>query len=189
MTASSPSVGGAERERADDVVGLVAGDLDQRDAKAVEQGAHALDGAIEIRLQFVVEFFAGGLVFGVLGSAKGIAGIVDPDEVVGPVLLPQAQQEVGDAPDGRGVFASCGAQRTRDQRKERPIDQGVAVDQEELGRLRARPSTKDNAPRGSAVHPELCWTRTRTRSKSDRDCGVSWKRPKPVMSWKYRAMR
>jgi hypothetical protein len=118
------------RQCADDVVGLVARDGHQRDAKRLEQRADTLDGLIEVGLERLVELFAGGLVLGVALFAERGAGVVDPDDVVGTVLLAQAEKKVDDAPGGGGILALAGPQRPADHREERAINQGVAVDEE-----------------------------------------------------------
>ena len=125
---------GANGEGADDVVSLVPGHFDQRDAEAGKQRAHTLHGAIEVGLQLVVELFSGGLVLGVLRGAKRVAGVVDPHEIIRTVFLAQSEEKVGHAPDRGRILAPGGAQWPTDQREKRPINQGIAVHEEELGR-------------------------------------------------------
>ena len=49
------------------------------------------------------------------------------------MLLPQPEEEIHNAPGGGGVLPLRRSERTRDEGGERPIDERVAVDQEEAG--------------------------------------------------------
>ena len=118
----------------DDVVSLVATHGDERDPEGLEHRTDPLHCPVEVGLKRVVQLLTGGLVVRVALLAKRGPGIVDPGDVVGPVLLAQAQQEVHHPPRGGRVFSFGGPERPCDHREEGAIDQGVAVDQEELGR-------------------------------------------------------
>src|SRR5207244_1029315 len=100
------------------------------DAERREDLLDALDGAIEILLQLLVELLARGFVRGILLVAEGLPDVVHPAEVLGTVLGPQPEQEVRDAPRRRRVLAPPGRERSRDHREERPVDQRVAVNEE-----------------------------------------------------------
>ena len=119
---------------ADDVVGLVATHRDERDPEGLEQRADPLDRAVEVGLERIVQLLPGGLVLGVALLPERGAGIVDPGDVVGPVLLAQTQEEIHHSPGGGGVLSLGGPERPGDHREEGAIDQRVAVDEEELGR-------------------------------------------------------
>src|SRR5262249_34119172 len=56
-------------------------------------------------------------------------GIVHPCEVLGFVLLEQALDELDDAPRGRRVLSTAGGEGARDHGEERPVDQGVSIDE------------------------------------------------------------
>ncbi len=112
-------------ERSDHVVRLVAGDLDLWQVKRLQQRADVIQRLIEVRLQLVVEFFAGRLVLWIGLSAKRIARVIDPGDVVGLVL---------------GVDPLGGSERPADHGEERAIDQGVPVHQEQLRRSMVRHS-------------------------------------------------
>ena len=127
----NPALRGALRQRSDHIVGLIAFDAQHRDAERLEDLPDPLDGAVEILLQLLAELLASRLILGVLLVAERLADVVHPAEVIGPVLFAEPQQEVGDAPGGGRVFAAPRRERPRDHGEEGPIDERVAVDEEE----------------------------------------------------------
>jgi hypothetical protein len=148
-----PAVGRGGGEGADHVIGLVAGHDDQRHAERREQRPDPVQGPVEVGLQLLVQLFPGGLVVGIPGLAERGAGVVDPRDVIGAILLPEPKEEVRHAPRGGGVLAFGGAKRTRDHREEGAIDQRVAVDEEEAGGHRRNGLTPDGPGSGSARTP------------------------------------
>ena len=93
----------------------------------------------------MVELFARRLVFGILAVPERLAHIVNPAEIVGMVPLMQTQQEGDNAPRGAGVLPALGGEGTGDHREERPVNQRVAVDEEQaLRRGRGRHEWEDN---------------------------------------------
>ncbi len=126
--------GRLHRQRADHIVRLVAGYLDRSHSKRVEQLPRPLHRAVEVRLELLIELLTSGLVVGVTLLAERGARVEHPGEVVGPILFLEAKEKVHGAPGGRRVLAPCRAQRPRDHGEEGPVDESVAVDQEQLGR-------------------------------------------------------
>ena len=110
-------------------------DRDHRHPERLEQLAAPLDRAVEVRLQLVVELLAGGLVLGIALLAKRAARVVHPGDVVGAVLLLEPEQEVGHAPRGGGVLPPRGPERPGDHGEEGAVEERVAVDEEEPGRM------------------------------------------------------
>ncbi len=142
------------RQRADDVVGFVALERQNRNVVRLQQLTDALHPAIEVRLQLLGEFFARGLVGGIALVSERQTGVVHPTEVLGLVLLEQSVEKVDDAPGSGRVLATTGGERPRDQREERAVDERVAIDEEKPrwgrrvshhGKLRAGLGTRHSA--------------------------------------------
>ena len=138
MTTFSDAFAALRRERADDVVGFVALQREHRDLERIEDLADALHAAIEVGLELLGQLFARRLVGRICLVAKRQPGVVDPAEVLRAVVREEPLEKVDDAPRGRCVLALAGRERTRDEREERPVDQRVAVDQEESRGWRRR---------------------------------------------------
>ncbi len=127
---------GLPGECTDDVVRLVATQRENRDAIRFQQLADALHPRVEVGLQLVGELLSRRLVVRIPLVAEAQSRIVHPPEVLGAVVGEKRLQEIDYSPGGRGVLATRGRQRARDQREECPVDQRVPVDQEDAGRRR-----------------------------------------------------
>ena len=123
-------------QRADDVVRLVAVHAEHRHPERPENLFDPLHRAIEVLLQLLVELGARRLVLGVALLAERYAHVVHPPEIVRVVLREEADEEVRDAPSGRRVLAPARGERARDHGEEGPVDERVAVDQEQRGARR-----------------------------------------------------
>ena len=164
-----PGLGPLLRERADDVVGLVALAREHRDPVGGEHRLHVLEAAVEVGLQVVGQLLARRLVVGVHLVAEARAGVVHPAEVLRPALLEQAAEEVRDPPGDARVLALAGGERAVDEREEGAVDERVAVDEEEARRGRRgrhaanlRPAAR-GVPRAWRAPVSRRGARTRTR--------------------------
>jgi hypothetical protein len=128
--------GALPRERADDVVSLVAGTRNDRNPLGVEERAEALHPTIEVRLELLRELLSGRLVAGVSLVTERETGIVYPAQVFRLVRGQEPIEKVDNSPGGGGVLTVAGRERPRDERKERAIDERVAVHQEQSRRWR-----------------------------------------------------
>ncbi len=112
-------------QRADDVVGLEAGLLDERHAQRLE---HLLDQG-DLAGELLGRLGAVGLVVGELLAAEGLPRDVEGDGEVGRLLVAQhVDEHRGEAVDGVGVLAGRGGEVLHRQRVERAVGQRVAVD-------------------------------------------------------------
>src|SRR5581483_5890742 len=86
--------------------------------------------AVEVRLELLAQLFTGGLVRRIVLVPKGEARVVHPREIFRVVGGEQAFEEVYDPPGRGSVLTSARRERPRDEGKERPVDERVAVDEE-----------------------------------------------------------
>ena len=132
-------------DRADDVVGLVAGHLVDGDA----QRGHDLANLGELRAQVVRHRRASGLVVGELLVAEGGPGQVEAGgHVLRPDVLDAAQEDAAEAEDGVDQLAL--ARRQRRQGVVAAVDEAVAVEQHQA----------------SHAGLELDWRRQRARASA-----------------------
>ena len=114
------------RERADDVIGLVAGEGVHRHAEPFEQLLHAL----ELRTQLVGHRLARRLVRDVLLVSEGLSRQIEGcGNVLRLDLLDRLQEDRGEAE--RRVREFPLGRRERRDREEAPVDEGVGVDEDE----------------------------------------------------------
>ncbi|HWA56144.1 MAG TPA: hypothetical protein VG692_02765 [Gemmatimonadales bacterium] len=124
-----PAGRGVVGEGADGVVGLVAGHGDERDAEAGEELLDPLHPLVELLLLRLLHRLAVGLVGGVELLAPRVAGVVDPHDGVGLVLLGQLGEERHDPAGDRGVFPAGVPERPVAECVVRAEDQRVTVDE------------------------------------------------------------
>jgi hypothetical protein len=122
-----PARGRLLRQRADHIVRLVSLQLEHRDAEALQDPPNPGDGG----LQLVRHLLAGRLVLRVDLHPLRVTRVEDHAQVVRLVLLQDLLEETGNSEGRRGVLAARGDERAGDHGEERPVDEGVAVDQEE----------------------------------------------------------
>src|SRR5262249_51043712 len=115
-----------------------------------------LHTAIEVRLQLFRELLARRFVRRKFFVAKREPGIVDPAEIIGAVILHEALQKVHDAPSGGRVLATARGERARGERKERAMDQRVAVDEKEPRRWWRACHPLNVGAGGGAFNPRRC---------------------------------
>ena len=128
MITSMPCVGGLRRQRANDVVRLVAGRLETRDAERLEQLAHAR----ELRAQVVRHREALGLVRLVgLVAEGGLGAVPRRDDVSGLQVVERGEQAVRVPEDGRHRLARLAHGQHVPQREVRAIDDPVAIEDHE----------------------------------------------------------
>jgi len=131
-----PLVERPRREGGDDVVGLVAGDREVRDAPGVE---HRLDQR-QLAGELPRRLVALGLVVGVLLEPEGLPRQVEGDRDVGRLLVPEhVGEHRREAVDRVGVLAGGRREVLHRKREERAVGQRVAVEEQE--------------PRGLIRHP------------------------------------
>ena len=117
-------------EGGDDVVGLVAVELEVGDVQGVE---HPLDQR-QLAAELVGRLVALRLVLGVLLEAEGLARLVEGDrDVRGHLVAQHVDEHRGEAVDGVGVLPGGGREVLHRQREERAVGQRVAVEEQEPG--------------------------------------------------------
>ena len=122
------SARGLARERADDVVGLVAVEFEHGQVEGADEALDVGDGGAE----FLGHFLALGLVGGKFLVARGGRGGVEDDgEMGGRLLGEQFEQRVGEAVDGGGVAARGGADRVGGEGEVGAVDERHAVEEKE----------------------------------------------------------
>ena len=84
------------------IIGLIALQLDAREAK----GIHQLADAGHLRAQVVGHFGAGGLVIGKNLVAKGVPAVKGHSQIFGFFVFEQAQQHAGKTKHPGGRFAA-----------------------------------------------------------------------------------
>ena len=119
-------------EGADEVVGLVAGQLDVGDPQRVED---LLDEG-HLPLELLGRRRPLGLVLGVLLGAEGRAGDVERDgQVRGPLVAQDVDEHRGEAEHRVGVLPRAGGEVLHREREERAVRHRVAIDQQQLARV------------------------------------------------------
>jgi len=118
-------------ESSNHVIGFVAADCDDRNVIRIEELADTLHTPIEVRLKLLGELFPRCLVRCVGLVPEGEAGVVHPSQVLGLVVGEQTVEKVYDSPRGGRVLAVTRRQRPRDEREERPIDEGITVNEKQ----------------------------------------------------------
>ena len=118
---------GLRGDRRDDVVGLVAVELDERDAQRVEDLLDERD----LPLELVGSAGAARLVVGVLLGAERVARLVEGHHHVRRLLVAQhVDEHRGEAVDGVGVLPGARGEVLGGEREERAIGQRVSVEEE-----------------------------------------------------------
>jgi hypothetical protein len=123
--------------RGDQVVGLPAGQLARRDAQGVEHLAHEAHLLAE-RIRCGISVCLVGLVGGV--AERRLRAVERDEHVVGALLLQHVDEHRREPEHGIGDLAARRG-HVRGQREERPVGQGVAVEEQQLAhalRVRAR---------------------------------------------------
>jgi hypothetical protein len=87
---------------------------------------HLLD-TLDLLAQIVGHLLAGGLVFGVLLVAEGVAQVEGDSQVIRLVFFPDDQQHQSEAVNGVGRLAAARLQAGAGQGKVGTIGQGVAI--------------------------------------------------------------
>ncbi len=120
---------GLAGERADEVVGLVAVELDRGQVEGADEALYVGDGGAE----FLGHFLAVGLVGLELGVARGRRGGVEDDGEMGRgEAAEKVEQRVGEAVNRGGVAARGGADRFGREGEMGAVDERHAVEEEEL---------------------------------------------------------
>ncbi len=113
-----------QRQRADHIVGLHAGNAQDADAQRLDDAAHRFD----LAAQLIGHRRAVGLVLLVQVVAEGLAGRIDHERHVGRALLQRRTQHVDHAEQRAGGFTLCIGQGR--QRVERAVQVTGPVDQD-----------------------------------------------------------
>ena len=114
-------------ERSDDVVRLPPIRLDHGHAEGVEH----LAAPRQRGPQLVRHLFTRRLVFRVDLAAEAVAGVERDAQVVRLVVRDQTHEEACDSVRGGRVLAALGGERAADHGEVRPVNERVAVEQEE----------------------------------------------------------
>jgi hypothetical protein len=122
-----PCLLGLGGQRPDHVVRLPALSLDDGHPERLDQLPTARQGGFEL----VRHLLARRLVLGVHLGPEAVTRVEHDRQVIGPVVVQHVDEEAREAVGRGGVLPLRGGERAADHRIERPVDEGVAVDQVE----------------------------------------------------------